>query len=309
YSSTARALAAQYNDSDDDEHINPSSIGTRNAPIWSRRSLESPTDRASHRPYRRRDKYMTLLGQYSTRGQQLWNSLSPAQKALTVIALVITNILVILALVFSERIFHALAPAAKRWREMPAGWLILWIMTFFVSFPPMIGYSTCVTIGGFVFGMPGWFILASATVVGSTCSFLISRTVLKNFVSRMTEKNTQFAALSLVLKHDGLQLLCLVRLCPLPYSFSNGAISTIPTVTWGNFMLATAIASPKLLLHIFVGRQLGVIAESGDKMSWGTKMVSYTTMAIGIAVGIGTGYLIYFRTKARAAQLEAEEIA
>ncbi|GIZ43720.1 hypothetical protein CKM354_000693700 [Cercospora kikuchii] len=309
YSSTARALAAQYNDSDDDEPINPSSIGTRNAPTWSRRSLESPTSSTSRRPYRRRDKYMTLLGQYSTRGQQLWNSLTPAQRTLTVIALVLINVLVILALVFGERIFHLLAPAAKRWREMPAGWLILWIMTFFVSFPPMIGYSTCVTIGGFVFGMPGWFILASATIVGSTCSFIVSRTVLKNFVSRMTEKNTQFAALSLVLKHDGIKLLILVRLCPLPYSFSNGAISTIPTVTWQNFMLATAIASPKLLLHIFVGRQLGVIAESGDKMSWGTKMVSYTTMAIGIAVGIGTGYLIYSRTAARAAVLEAEEIA
>lgn len=192
---------------------------------------------------------------------------------------------------------------------MPSGWLILWIMTFFVSFPPMIGYSTCVTIGGFVFGMKGWLILASATILGSTVSFLVSRTVLKQFVSRMTEKNQKFSALALVLKHDGIQLLIMIRLCPLPYSFSNGAISTIPTVTWRNFMLATAIASPKLLLHVFVGRQLGIIAESGDKMSFGTKVVSYTTMLIGIGLGIGTGYLIYSRTAARAAVLEAEEAA
>lgn len=161
-----------------------------------------------------------------------------------------------------------------------------------------------------MFGMTkGWLILSSATILGSTTSFLLSRTVLKNYVSDMTKKSAKFSALAMVLKHDGIKLLIMIRLCPLPYSFSNGAISTIPTVTWQKFMLSTAIASPKLLLHVFVGRQLGVIAESGDKMSFGTKVVSYTTMVIGIGLGIGTGYLIYSRTVARAAVLEAEEAA
>lgn len=202
-----------------------------------------------------------------------------------------------------------LGPYAKKWRELPGGWLILWFMTFFVSFPPMIGYSTCVTIAGFVFGMKGWFIVGTATVVGSTVSFITSRTLLKSFVSRLTEKDQSFAALSLVLKHDGLKLLCMIRLCPLPYSFANGAISTIPTVTWQNFALATAVVSPKLLLHIFVGGRLGDIAENGDKMDAKTKAVSYLSIAVGMVVGAGTGYIIYTRTKARAKVLEAEEAA
>ena len=222
---------------------------------------------------------------------------------------VVLFILAVLALVYNERIFAYLAPAARKWREMPAGWLILWLMTVLVAFPPMIGYSTCVTVGGFVFGMKGWFILATATIVGSTCSFIISRTVLRGFVSRLTEKNQKFAALSLVLKHDGLKLLVMIRLCPLPYSLSNGAISTIPTVTWQNFALATAIASPKLLLHIFVGSKLGDIAENGDKMDGKTKAVSYLSILIGMIAGVAVGYLIYNRTKVRAQQLEAEEAA
>lgn len=182
-------------------------------------------------------------------------------------------------------------------------------MTFFVSFPPMIGYSTCVTIAGFVFGMKGWFIVGTATIVGSTVSFITSRTLLKSYVSQMTEKNKSFAALSLVLKHDGLKLLCMIRLCPLPYSFANGAISTIPTVTWQNFALATALVSPKLLLHIFVGGRLGDIAENGDEMDAKTKAVSYISIIVGVIVGAGTGYLIFTRTKARAKVLEAEEAA
>jgi hypothetical protein len=125
----------------------------------------------------------------------------------------------------------------------------------------------------------------------------------------MTEKDKRFAALSLVLKHDGLKLLCMIRLCPLPYSLANGAISTIPTVTWQNFMLATAVVSPKLLLHVFIGSRLGDIAENGDKMDAKTKAVSYISIAIGMIVGLGTGYLIFVRTQARAKVLEAEEAA
>jgi uncharacterized membrane protein YdjX (TVP38/TMEM64 family) len=235
--------------------------------------------------------------------------LTPLQQAGLVALNVVLAVGFILFLVFNERIFAYLGPAAKRWRDTPGGWLVLWLMTFFVSFPPMIGYSTCVTIAGFVYGMKGWFIIASATIVGSTASFIVSRTVLRSYVSRLAERNKRFAALSLVLKHDGIKLLIMIRLCPLPYSFSNGAISTIPTVTWQNFMLATALVTPKLFLHIFVGRQIGLLAEEGNKMDAGTKMISYLSIAIGMAAGIATGYFIYVKTKARADELEAEEAA
>lgn len=261
------------------------------------------------RPQSTQAKWMQTAEKWNGRATRQWARLSPLQKAGLVIAGIITNVLLILFLVYGTKIFALMAPIAEKWRNMPGGWLTLWLMTFFVSFPPMIGYSTCVTIAGFVFGMKGWFIMATATVVGSTASFIASRSVLKNFVSRMTEKNKEFAALSLVLKHDGLKLLIMIRLCPLPYSFANGAISTIPTVTWQNFMLATAIASPKLLLHIFVGSRIGALAEGGDKMDTGARIISYLSIIIGMALGVGTGYVIYTRTKARAKQLEAEEAA
>jgi len=302
WSTTAQALSNQFADDSDDSPILPV---TRSAasPIWSRRSTDAPPSQS--RPRTVRDKYVQTISQLLRQ----WSRLSLLQQAAIAIFGIACLVLTILILIYNERIFHWLAPAAKRWRELPAGWLILWFLTFVVSFPPMIGYSTCVTIAGFVFGMKGWFIMASATVVGSTVSFVVSRTVLRSFVSRMTEKNKQFAALSLVLKHDGLKLLCMIRLCPLPYSFANGAISTIPTVTWPNFMLATAIVSPKLLLHVFIGSRLGEIAENGDKMSASTKAVSYVSILIGVSFGILTGYLIYVRTKARAKVLEAEEAA
>jgi hypothetical protein len=47
-----------------------------------------------------------------------------------------------------------IAPAAKKWHDVRGGWVILWLMTFICAFPPLIGYSTTVSIG-FVYGLAG----------------------------------------------------------------------------------------------------------------------------------------------------------
>lgn len=152
-----------------------------------------------------------------------------------------------------------------------------------------------------------WLIVASATIFGSTASFLVSRTLLHSFVTRRTAANAQFAALSAVLKQDGILILLMIRLCPLPYSLSNGAVATIPTVKWTNFLIATIIASPKLFLHVFVGSRLGAIAEEGATMDARTKAISYLSIAIGVSAGAATGWFMYTKTAARARELEAQE--
>jgi hypothetical protein len=138
-------------------------------------------------------------------------------------------------------------------------------------------------------------------------SFLLSRHLLHGFVSRLIAKDKRFAALALTIKHDGLKLLIMIRLCPLPYSLSNGALSTIPTVTWQQFMIATALVSPKLLLHVFVGSKLGELAEKGKEMDARTKAISYISIGIGLVAGAATGWVIYRQTKIRAKELEEQE--
>ena len=101
--------------------------------------------------------------------------------------------------------------------------------------------------------------------------------------------------MSLVLKHDGLKLLIMIRLCPLPYSISNGAISTFPTVQPLTFAIATAAATPKLLIAIFVGSRLKVIARSDAKMDTGTKIINWASILFGVGLGVLTGWLIYKR--------------
>lgn len=187
--------------------------------------------------------------------------------------------------------------------------MILWMLTFISAFPPLIGYSTTITISGFVYGFPnGWFIVGSATVAGSVASFLASRTILSKYVHRLVGQDKRFEALALTLKHDGLKILCMIRFCPLPYSLSNAAMSTFPTVHPLSFALATLIASPKLLIHVFIGSRMAAIGERGEKMDASTKAINWASIIIGGILGITVGYIIYQRTMARAAELEIEEL-
>jgi golgi apparatus membrane protein TVP38 len=85
-------------------------------------------------------------------------------------------------------------------------------------------------------------------------------------------------------------------------------MSTFPTVHPLSFALATAIASPKLLIHVFIGSRLAQIAENGGKMDASTKAINYASIIIGSIIGAAVGWFIYRKTMARAKQLEEEEL-
>ncbi|KAF1360504.1 TLG2-vesicle protein of 38 kDa [Lizonia empirigonia] len=283
---------------------------TGETPIWSRRSQSFARSQHSNRPQTFLQRATSTAQTVQRRAMAQYNKLSPVQKVLFIVGGLVMFVVSILFLVYNEKIFGALLPYAKKWRDVTAGWLVLWALIFIVSFPPLIGYSSLLTIAGFVYGFPnGWFIAASATIAGSTASFLLSRTLLRKMVARLIANDKRFAALALTLKHDGLKLLVMIRMCPLPYSLSNGAVATFPTVHWASYALATTIVSPKLMLHIFIGSQLEKIAESGGKMDARTKAISYLSIAIGAVAGVATGWFMYKKTKERAAELEDEERA
>src|ERR1700759_2085216 len=84
------------------------------------------------------------------KGEKLFYSLTPLQRAGVILLGVFFVVSSILSLIYHEQIFHWMTQFAKGWRNITAGWLILWFLTFFVSFPPLIGYSSCVGLGGFV---------------------------------------------------------------------------------------------------------------------------------------------------------------
>ncbi|MCJ1393838.1 Tlg2-vesicle protein [Xylographa bjoerkii] len=307
YSSTARALALPVSPT---RSPNPNHQPLRTS--WTR-SQSNVSRGRSQSPYGQnsgslRDRIIDSAEKLNRRAIKTVRDLSPLQRVLAVFLVTVPLTLTILFFVFNGAIFAWLQPIAEKWKSLNGGWLILWAMTFVTSFPPVIGYSTCVTLAGFVYGFPeGWFIVASANILGSLCAFLAARTLLSSFTHRLLAHDTRFSAFSLVLKTDGLPLLIMLRLCPLPYSLSNGFMATIPTISPLIFALATAIASPKLLIHVFIGSRLAAIAKDGDKSDPLGKAVNWASIIGGMIIGAVTGWLIYSRTVARARQLEREE--
>ncbi|GAO13812.1 uncharacterized protein UV8b_03958 [Ustilaginoidea virens] len=237
-----------------------------------------------------------------------YSSLSPAQRGLAVAACVLAATAAVLVLAYSHRFFAWLAPFARSWRELPGGWLAVFALVFVTAFPPVIGYSTANTIAGLVYGFPaGWPVAAAACTLGSLCAFLASRTVLSKYVDAMVGRDHRFVALGQVLRRDGVLYLTAIRFCPLPFSLSNGFLATIPSITPFAFAVSTALSTPKLLIHIFIGSRLAILAEQGDKMSARDKAINYIGIALGSAAGLAVGLVIYRRTMARAAQLAREQ--
>ncbi|KAI1367338.1 tlg2-vesicle protein of [Xylaria arbuscula] len=264
-------------------------------------------DHQQHRPFAQRIMQSSISVTHKL--VKLGNSMTPLQQVISGVLGVVVLVLGILFLVFSHRIFAALRPVAEGWRSLPGGWVLLFFLSAITAFPPMIGYSTTVTIAGFIFGFPrGWFIIAGATIVGSTASFIASRTVLSAYVHRLVGEDRRFVALGHVLRHDGLLVLAAIRFCPLPFSLSNGFLATIPSIPPGSFALATTLSTPKLLIHVFIGDRLAQIAEDED-MPLGTRIVNYLSILFGLVLGITVGWLVYRRTMRRAKELAVEEAA
>ncbi|KJK82957.1 hypothetical protein H634G_01085 [Metarhizium anisopliae BRIP 53293] len=307
---------------------NSSSARASPEPVrWSRRSF-SPSRRLSNAMLRARSSSAprTLL-QRAWRKYLDWSrwliqyylSLSPLYRVLAVLGCLLGWALIVLTIVYSHRFFSWLTPVAKSWRELPGGWLIVFALIFVTAFPPLIGYSTANTIAGLVYGFPnGWPVAAVACTLGSLAAFLASRTVLSRYVDRMVGKDHRFIALGQVLRRDGILYLTAIRFCPLPFSLSNGFLATIPSITPLSFAISTALSTqvppllvsppvPKLLIHVFIGSRLAVLAEEGDKMTAGDKAVNYIGMVVGGIIGLAVGLAIYRRTMARAAELALEE--
>ena len=154
YNSTARALAL------------PTSLERtaspeypRSAPAWSRH--QSGTAQSGRQSlFSRyggggfRDKVIDNAEKIRRQVYKTVRQLTPVQRFLAGAVVTAAVITTILFLVFNERIFGWLEPYAEKWKDLRGGWLILWAITFFTAFPPLIGYSTCVTTAGFVYGFP-----------------------------------------------------------------------------------------------------------------------------------------------------------
>ncbi|KAL1917418.1 uncharacterized protein VTP21DRAFT_3811 [Calcarisporiella thermophila] len=166
--------------------------------------------------------------------------------------------------------------------------MIIFTLVFSAAFPPMIGYSTFLTLSGFTFGfLKGFLIAYFAALSGGIICFTLSRLWLKRYVKAVIKRYRHLGAALVAVEEKGFRLLVLIRIAPYPYSVLNVLLSAT-RITLPVFTLATALALFKIMLHVWIGSKLTSFTDSVSKRP------SNLQIAVALSGGmLGVGLLLY----------------
>lgn len=83
----------------------------------------------------------------------MWDRMTFWQKIGFYVASFVAAALGIGLMILTGKLFIWLGPVSGKWERSPLVAFIIWICVFFVSFPPLVGWSTIGTVAGFIFGV------------------------------------------------------------------------------------------------------------------------------------------------------------
>ncbi|KZV10029.1 TVP38 [Saccharomyces cerevisiae] len=251
-----------------------------------------------------RERLMHNIRKNVQKLQFYFYSLRLWQQIIIVLLGIMLMIMGILLLVFHNAILHKVVVTSNDLREKMSTHFILMVLIFFVAFPPMIGYSLLSTTTGLIYGVSfeGWVTLALGSVTGSIASFVVFKTILHSRAEKLVHLNRRFEALASILQeNNSYWFLALLRLCPFPYSLTNGAIAGVYGISVRNFSIANIITTPKLFIYLFIGSRVKSLAESE---STGSRVFDLVSIIITLLILSLTAWLLYFKTKKRYLELQ-----
>ncbi|CAE6428312.1 hypothetical protein ACGC1H_000700 [Rhizoctonia solani] len=195
----------------------------------------------------------------------------------------------------ADRIFQFLYDSAQKLKAMPSGWIILSAIIIITSLPPLVGGSTTLTVCGFAYGAKAFSFVAPAACIGAAFAFLTLRYFFREKVRRFTQRQEKWRALEAVIAAKGLPLIVLIRLAPLPWTYSNALFATIESVSFWQFMVATVLYTPKLFIIIFIGSRVAKFSDGQQRgeMDAASKWLNALSIAIGVSIGVGVTWLVW----------------
>ncbi|KAF6762709.1 Golgi apparatus membrane protein TVP38 [Ephemerocybe angulata] len=176
------------------------------------------------------------------------------------------------------------------------GWLGTIAVMVCVSFPPLIGFTTLVTLCGFAYGMQGFYIALAGSVIGSAVVFSVLRLLFSKRIRAWSAQNEKWQALEAVVRAKGLPLMILIRVSPFPpWVYANSLFASIEAVRFWQFVVATVCLSPKLLLHVFIGSKMAALADGDERARMDTrdKVINGLLVGGGIGITIFTSWWVY----------------
>ncbi|KAK2466140.1 hypothetical protein APHAL10511_001782 [Amanita phalloides] len=226
----------------------------------------------------------TLVKHFGIAGLHKFHTLPLTGRVLiwSVLLFYVSSVVVIL-IVTPNRAAQFLYDQAANLAATPYGWLILFLASVIISFPPFVGHTTVVTLAGFTFGMKGFWIALPAAVIGSALVFVLLRFYFSDKLSKWLANEKKWRALeevvvrrstisSLSLKAfwtqraKGLPLVILIRVSPFPpWAYSNSLFASIKPVELWQFVIATSFIFPRVLLQVFIGSRIAALSDGNQR--------------------------------------------
>ncbi|CAO1621020.1 unnamed protein product [Sympodiomycopsis kandeliae] len=219
-----------------------------------------------------------------------FKSLPIQGKVVVLVALAVQCIAIITFMrIGTQGVMNYLYDAAIWFSSWPTmGPILLIGLITILSFPPLFGYGTSITLCGLAYGTPlpevqghglffAWSLAAMGCLTGSTVVFLFFRWYLESHRLLTTEDNDsqspsisiskewlaslrkkrEWQAMEKAISKKGWKMIILIRFCPFPFVYSNLFFASLQSsiIPYRYFILATVLTTPKLFLHVFIGAQ------------------------------------------------------
>lgn len=162
-------------------------------------------------------------------------------------------------------VFSALDRLARTLVQLGwVGYASLAALVALTTIPPVPLYSTLVVLSGYTFGLwPGFATAYIGALGGGVGVFCLSRSWLRGPMQRLLSKSQGLQKIVRAIDRKP-QLLFLIRLAPYPYNLLNTVLAASPTLTLRTYTLCTALALPKLLVHVGIGAMTKSFAAPAD---------------------------------------------
>lgn len=201
------------------------------------------------------------------------------------------------------------------WLDAAAGWIAehprlgraLFLAGFVLGTALMVPGSVLTMSGGYLFGLTGGVPLVSlGTALGGTLSYLIGRTVAREWVKEKVAGDRRIAALDQAIAQRGFVVVMLSRLSLLiPFNVLNYAYG-LTRIRVVPYFFATWIGMiPAVVLYVY----LGSVAKNVDQLVGGdveTGMAGKTLFVVGLLAIVAVTWIIH-RTATRALRREMGE--
>ncbi|EIW58060.1 uncharacterized protein TRAVEDRAFT_150723 [Trametes versicolor FP-101664 SS1] len=183
--------------------------------------------------------------------------------------------LVVVFLVFQQKIIDGLKPFGDWLHRTPGAWLIPIAILFVLSFPPLFGSGIFAILCGTVWGVwIGFGIVTAGTILGELANFYLFKWCCVKYGKTWEDKYLMYALWSEVVREGGFIVPTIMRYTSYPGHFLTAIFATCG-MGGGEFLIGALLSSPKQLATVYLG-----VAQSNTSALAGAKA--------GIIVGLTT---------------------